>query len=256
MIRASTTRLRTALGPSRYGRLKQTLDRFLFRYRRHSHAQFGEDLFLTAYFAGQDGGIYVDVGAFHPRQFSNTALLSARGWRGLNIDATPGSMRLFDALRPRDENLEAVVSDEPGPTRLHSWGLHAENTTAPEQAHAVAAAKGPPHEILDVESRTLTEILDSSALRGARIDLLTIDAEGSDRRVLHSLDWSRYRPRVVVTELYAADIDAVLASERYAFLRKHGYRLVSWHRPSLIFEHAPDPVHPERLIHDGEGEVR
>src|SRR5215510_10661697 len=64
-------------------------------YRRTSFSQQGEDLILARLFEGQRRGFYVDVGAHHPRRFSNTFLLYRRGWRGLNIDAAPGSMRLF-----------------------------------------------------------------------------------------------------------------------------------------------------------------
>ncbi len=34
-----------------------------------------------------------------------------QGWRGINIDARPGSMKLFDKLRKRYINLEIAVSD-------------------------------------------------------------------------------------------------------------------------------------------------
>jgi len=240
MFRPVQQGLRRWLGPTRYGWLKQRLDRFLFRYRRRAYAQFGEDLFLDAYFHGQATGVYVDVGAFHPRQFSNTQLLHERGWRGLNVDATPGSMRLFDALRPGDVNVEAAVSDEPGTVVLHSWGLHAENTITAEQLRAAEHALGPPAERIEVAARTLTEILDASPLRDAAIDLLTVDAEGADLAVLRSLDWRRYRPRIVISEAFRRDLESLVASKRYVFLREQGYRLVAWHPPSVIFEREPE----------------
>jgi len=232
-------RLLSWLGPARYGRLKQALDRFLFRYRRRAYSQFGEDLFLDAYFRGQAKGVFVDVGAFHPRQFSNTQLLYERGWRGLNVDATPGSMRLFDALRPGDVNVEAAVSDTPERVVLHSWGLHAENTIAADQVRAAEQALGPAPERIEVAARTLTEILDASPLRDAEIDLLTVDAEGADLAVLRSLDWSRYRPRIVIGEAFRRDLESLVASKTYVFLRERGYRLVAWHPPSVIFEREP-----------------
>jgi len=240
MLRPIQQGLRRRLGPVRYGWLKQRLDRFVFRYRRCAYSQFGEDLFLEAYFRGRDTGVYVDVGAFHPRQFSNTQLLHERGWRGLNADATPGSMRLFAALRPGDVNVEAAVSDEPGRVELHSWGLHAENTIVPALSRAVERAWGPVHERIEVPARTLTEILDASPLRDVEIDLLNVDVEGHDTAVLRSLDWSRYRPRIVISEFHPRELESLLASESFTFLREHGYRLVAWHPPSVIFEREPE----------------
>jgi len=228
--------LRGALGVRRYDRLARRLDRALGRARRRSYAQAGEDLFLARLFAGQAEGVYVDVGAYHPRRLSNTQLLYERGWRGLNVDATPGSMALFDALRPGDVNLELAISDVPGPVVLHSWGLHAENTAAPDQARAAVEALGPPLETLELPTRTLTAVLDGSPFRDAAIDLLDVDVEGSDLGVLRSLDWTRYRPRVVLVEVFADDLDAVVASEIHRFLDACGYRRIAWLPPTVILE--------------------
>jgi FkbM family methyltransferase len=247
LLRTVQRWLRGRLGPVRYGRLKQRLDRWLFRYRRRSYAQAGEDLFLAAYFGEQREGVYVDVGAFHPRQLSNTQLLHERGWRGLNVDPTPGAMALFRALRPRDVNLELAISDEPGTLKLHSWGLHAENSAAPRQVRAVTRVLGPAHEIVEVEARTLTEVLDASPFRDAAIDLLDVDAEGGDLAVLRSLDWARYRPRVVLVEIYARTLEEVQGSRTARFLAERGYRPVAWLRPSVVFAHEDSRGAPDRL---------
>ena len=59
-------------------------------------------------------GFYVDVGAHHPRRYSNTYLFYKRGWRGINIDAAPGSMKSFSKTRPRDINLEIGCAKQAG----------------------------------------------------------------------------------------------------------------------------------------------
>ena len=75
------------------------------------YSQEGEDILLSRIFGEQAEGFYVDVGAHHPRRFSNTYLFYKRGWRGINIDALPGSMKVFQKFRPRDINLELAVSE-------------------------------------------------------------------------------------------------------------------------------------------------
>ena len=100
--------LRDRLGKRLYGRL--------------SYSQEGEDLVLHRLFEGQATGIYVDVGAHHPFRFSNTCLLHTRGWRGINIDATPGSMAQFQRFRPRDVNLELGVAAEPAELEFFEIG--------------------------------------------------------------------------------------------------------------------------------------
>jgi len=71
-----------------------------------SFAQEGEDRVLYRMFQGRFGrpGFYVDVGAHHPTRFSNTYLFYRMGWRGINLDAMPGSMAAFARARPRDIN--------------------------------------------------------------------------------------------------------------------------------------------------------
>jgi hypothetical protein len=74
-----------------------------------SYAQEGEDMVLRRIFEDQPLGFYVDVGAHHPVRFSTTYFFYRRGCRGINIDATPGSMDAFRRLRPRDINLEVAI---------------------------------------------------------------------------------------------------------------------------------------------------
>ena len=82
-----------------------------------SYSWEGEDICarkLMIDIFGVTKGFYVDVGAHHPFNLSNTALLYSEGWRGINIDATPGSMEILRTYRPDDINLEIAVASEPG----------------------------------------------------------------------------------------------------------------------------------------------
>lgn len=71
-------------------------------------------MILSRFFEQKRTGFYVDVGAHHPTRFSNTYLFYLRGWHGVNVDAMPGSMAEFRRLRPRDLNIEALISSTPG----------------------------------------------------------------------------------------------------------------------------------------------
>ena len=80
--------------------------------KRSRYSQWNEDQFILEYFKNKDKGIYFDVGCFHPFMYSNTCLLHNKGWQGINIDALPGSMKVFQRLRPRDINLEIAISEK------------------------------------------------------------------------------------------------------------------------------------------------
>jgi FkbM family methyltransferase len=74
-------------------------------------SQHGEDLMILniARQLGIEKGSYLDVGAHHPENISNTALLYARGWRGCNVDANPNVIAKFRELRPEDRTIHAAV---------------------------------------------------------------------------------------------------------------------------------------------------
>lgn len=83
-------------------------------YKKWHYSQEGEDVILARMFEHQSSGFYVDIGAHHPRRFSNTRLLAEKGWRGINVDPLPGVMKLFRKDRPADINLEIAISQARG----------------------------------------------------------------------------------------------------------------------------------------------
>ena len=84
---------------------------FTHEYKK-SYSQSGEDMILNTILCDLKKGFYVDVGANNPTIQSNTHFFYKKGWCGINIDALPGSMRIFNLIRPRDINLEIPISDK------------------------------------------------------------------------------------------------------------------------------------------------
>ena len=76
------------------------------------YSQEVEDIILRRIFGDQTKGFYEDVGAHQPKRFYNTCYFYDRGWQVINIDALPGSTRVFQKLRPRDINLEITISEK------------------------------------------------------------------------------------------------------------------------------------------------
>ena len=91
--------------------LKNIKNDYFSEFAHKSYSQEGEDMILRRIFENQENGFYVDVGAHHPKRFSNTYFFYKHGWKGINIDALPNSMSLFKKLRPRDVNIEQPISD-------------------------------------------------------------------------------------------------------------------------------------------------
>jgi FkbM family methyltransferase len=212
------------------------------RFFRHSYAQEGEDLILAELFAGKRDGFFVDVGAHHPRRFSNTYhFYRFRGWRGINIDAMPGCMKAFDRRRPRDINIEAGVSDVPATLPFFVFNEPALNTFDPALAAELNAIDG--YRIVrraELRTTTLRSLLDRHLPPGQAIDFLSIDVEGLDGQVLRSNDWDRHRPAVVLVEDNAAKSLLDLAgSATTAYLRDRGYEPVAKTLRTVFYRRVP-----------------
>src|SRR4030042_4646353 len=82
-------------------KIKQQDDEKNDPFKKSHYSQDGEDIVLASFYEEKPGykGFYVDVGALNPLRFSNTQYFYEKGWRGINIDATPGSMKEFNEIR-------------------------------------------------------------------------------------------------------------------------------------------------------------
>jgi hypothetical protein len=79
-------------------------------WSKHYYGESGEDVLLNSFCHKK--GFYIDIGAYHPARASNTYLFYKKGWRGINIDANPYSIKLFNKMRKRDININAGISDK------------------------------------------------------------------------------------------------------------------------------------------------
>ena len=232
--------------------------KFDFPWKRVSYSQFGEDAVLRSLiehtFWEQSitnpskalqtikkyKGIYIDIGAFAPKQFSNTYFFYKNGWRGINIDATPGSMKNFNSSRGKDINIECAVSDKEEDLIYYTWegGGAITNTFSSDQAKEFTKIYGKEPKIVTLRTKTLTQLLDENLPQGHRIDFLSIDVEGNNLKVLRSNDWNKYYPTYIIVELDNDEktLDEIQESLIYKFLQAQNYTMVGWTCLSIIFK--------------------
>lgn len=197
----------------------------LLKFANLSYSQEGEDMILARIFENKIQGFYVDIGAHHPQRFSNTMIFYKRGWRGINIDAMPGSMAPFFAERPLDINLEAAVSDKSELLTFHIFKEPALNTFSESLAQEYITSN---NEILykkEIKTRPLESLLDEYLPPNQEIDFLSIDVEGLDLEVLKSNNWTKYRPQIILFEYQGFEINSFLQSSFYKFIMDKGYQL-------------------------------
>jgi FkbM family methyltransferase len=219
-----------------YAALVRLRARFIDEWATASFSQEGEDVILSRAFEGVEGGFYVDVGAHHPRRFSNTYLFYKRGWSGVNIDAMPGSMTLFRRERPRDVNLEVAIAAQQKEMTFFIFNETALNSFDEELARSRERGK---HRIVrrqKVVARPLREVLAKNLPPGQAIHFLSVDVEGFDLEVLESNDWSVFRPEYVLTECFGMNVKEVEQSPIYSFLSAQGYTFWAKTANTAIFQ--------------------
>lgn len=231
--------LKKVLGKNLVKFLSQVKKKYIDNYRVESYSQDGEDIILKEFLA-KDGikkGFYVDIGAHHPKRFSNTYLFYKRGWNGINIDAMPGSKRLFNRSRKRDINLEIGISkkkatltyymfDEPG---LNSFDEGLSTFRDTNSKYTLIDKKS-------VETYPLSYILDKYLPKNQRIDFMNIDVEGLDLEVLKSNNWRKYKPRYILIEIFSDNLEDILEDNVYLFLKEMNYILVAKTYRTCIFK--------------------
>jgi FkbM family methyltransferase len=203
-----------------------------WEYVKPYFSQFGEDVAVEMFLNNKKNGFYVDVGAFHPLELSNTYKLYARfHWRGINIEPNREQFVLFEKHRPRDINVHAAVSGAEGEWDYYRFETPTFNTISKTQADQLRK-QGLACTVEKIRVFPLAAILAKHLPPGQGIDLLTVDCEGHDIEVLASNDWNRYRPMLVLVEDHSEEAVTPVVN----YMQGNGYAFVNWVGLTKIFK--------------------
>lgn len=186
-----------------------------------SYSANHEDVILHRIFGGQETGFYVDIGAAHPVMENDTKALYDRGWTGVNVEPNPSLFAELERQRPRDRNLNLALSDGEGEFDYFEVVGTGLSTLDPAEADR-CAANG--HIVIQhrMVTRTLAGVLAEQPPEV--IDVLKVDVEGYEERVLAGNDWQRFRPRVILVEATFPETPRRRETGIEAMLAGHGYR--------------------------------
>ncbi|SEN36317.1 methyltransferase, FkbM family [Pseudomonas sp. ok272] len=162
-----------------------------------SYAQNFEDIRLWRALKYYDNGFYIDVGANQPTLDSVTKAFYERGWTGINIEPI---QTYYDALcteRPNDINLQCVASDKAQDLTFYAIADTGMSTLEPSVAKERLDA-GLEVRSQTVQSRSLSSICEEHV--NGPIHFLKIDVEGHEESVLRGMDFTRWRPWIIVIE--------------------------------------------------------
>jgi hypothetical protein len=191
-----------------------------------SYSQAGEDAAVR--FAAQYLKIpvvnYLDIGAYEPIQINNTYLFYRLGYRGVLVEPNVVMCERIKKERPEDTVLEAGI----GVTAVReadyymmtdpSW-----NTFSKEEAEHQEEITGRRIKIDKIIKMPLLDINDvmEEHFHGAPT-FVSIDAEGLHQAILESIDFTRYRPKIICVETLVSGTNKTIPAIP-AFMESKGY---------------------------------
>lgn len=194
-----------------------------------SYSQEGEDLVLNKLLRNRPTGFYIDVGANHPKRFSNTYLFYKKGWRGINIEPNPDMFNLLSEYRGQDLNLNIGISDKNeileyfmfNETALNTFSIKEKNEYLENDNYYLLNT-------LNVSVNTLDDVLGQhKQFVLNNIDFLSVDAEGFDLKVLQSINLKKYKPEIILVEILNINkIIDVFDNDVFIYLKQFDYELI------------------------------
>ena len=170
-----------------------------------SYAQCGEDAIVKQLFnvLEVEHPSYLDVGAYLPIACNNTYLFYSQGSRGVLVEPNLDLIPEIKARRPDDTvlNIGIGVSDRDAADyyclTMPEWNTFDKDEA--ERASEKTRGKVKIEKVVKMSLVPINRIIEAH-FRGKSPDFLSIDVESMDLAILRTLDFKRFRPKVICTE--------------------------------------------------------
>ena len=195
------------------------------KFRDKQARSYAENKLVRDYFNNKNNGYYVEIGANDPTDHGSQTwhLESKLNWHGILVEPIPELAEKCRESRPNAMVFECVCVDPDAPQSLTLYIPYAIDNNEELFARSAIGMNIDDgnfirHKEIEVQARTLNSILQEAETES--IDLLSIDVEGAELKVLVGLDLKKYNPNLVLLE------DKHLYLTKHRWLKKNGYRLV------------------------------
>ncbi len=169
-----------------------------------------EDRFVHRFFDLPEKGVFIDVGAADGVRGNNTYFFEKLGWEGVCIEADPRNMESLK--KKRKVVVQALISN----SDKEKMPFFTNEKDADVSGTIMNKANS--DEVKYIKPVKLGAIL--SRYHISKIDLLSVDTEGSELDVLESMDLKKHDPEIVIVEYIThkeTNYDAI------AYLEEKGY---------------------------------
>ncbi len=169
-----------------------------------SFSQAGEDMIVRFFLRYREIAemTYLDVGANDPIELNNTYYFYLRGFRGVLVEPNVSLCTRLRSVRPEDTTLAAGIGvGDATEADYYVMNFHGLNTFSKDEAeHQVKASQGriAIQKVIKMPLRDINDVMQRH-FKGAPT-FLSVDTEGMDLAILKSIDFKRYRPKIVCAE--------------------------------------------------------
>ena len=190
------------------------------------YSQIGQDKFIDELFNQKREGIFIDIGAFDGLEDSNSLFFEeTRNWTGISVEPSPQEFLKLNSFR-KSININACISDYDGTTDfVYIEGYARTLSGIPnnyDPRHIVriqndVRINGGKFYQIKSEVYKLQTMIDKYLIKD--IDFCSIDTEGSELKVLKSIDFLKTNIKVFAIE------NNFQTSEIKDFLEQNNYIL-------------------------------
>jgi FkbM family methyltransferase len=178
--------------------LDDELQPFLARLGQPRYSSHDEELFVRDFFADRRDGVFVDVGASHYKDRSNTYYLeSVLGWSGLAIDPLVEFADGYREHRPKTLFFPMFVSDKSDQRATLYVG---NNSLFSSAERTFTDSFTNVQRTLEASTITLDDLLASQGID--RVDFVSMDIELHEPQALAGFTLQKYRPALVCIEAH------------------------------------------------------
>ena len=170
---------------------------FRVTYGPNHQSENEEEWFIRDFFSDRRGGVFVDVGANHPKNFSKTWYLETQlGWSGVAVEPLKEFEPAYKIERPRTRFRPFFVSDtSDSAAKLY---VISDNTLVSSSEPGFTNAFGKADRVETVPTITINDLLTKERITAP--DFVNIDIELHEPAALRGFDLARFKPALVCIE--------------------------------------------------------
>jgi FkbM family methyltransferase len=201
-----------------------------------SYSQSGEDVICNLLFEsmGTHPSTYLDIGAWLPQAQNNTYLFYLRGARGVLVEPNIAMIPELRFHRPEDTVLNIGIGlKEEKEADYYCLTNEQLNTFDREEAERLAKDGMKIERVLKMPLQSINQVIEAH-FHGKAPDFISIDVEGLDCAIMKTLDFKRFRPKVICAET-PIPVPLDTNSELTQFLSQHDYAARAVTFPNMIF---------------------